>query len=440
MKRDGGTLRTGELGLFSATALVMASMIGTGLFTTSGFLLADLKSPAGVLMVWLAGGVIAMLGALSYGALARRIPESGGEYLFLSRTLHPAAGYMAGWISLLVGFSAPLAAAAYAFGQYSQLWWPVCPSKLSGTLLILLCSTVHMAHVGRGALAQNAAVILKVLGIFVFAGLALTRLHSVGLHRLPPVSIGTYAVSLMWVSFSYSGWNAAVYLASEIRDPERNLPRALVLGTGLVTVLYLGVNTIFLYSASYNVLAGKAEIGRLSAEALGGPAWAQATVTLVAVILVSSVSAQVMAGPRVYAKMAEDGFLPRQLTQGDGPPRRSIVLQSLLSLALLWSTQFQWLLTYIGFTLGLCTAATTLGMIRLRLKEGDRLLVPGWPWAPSLFLLGTITTTTLSVLNKPQASLAGLATLGAAWLGWRFTTGRRTAHSHPAAQLVFPTG
>ena len=151
-----------QLGLMSATALVVASMVGTGVFTTSGFLLADLRSPLRVLLIWAGGGLLASLGALSYGALARRIPESGGEYLFLSRTLHPAAGYMAGWISLLVGFSAPLAFAAFAFGEYSKPWWPSCPPRLSGTLLVLVLSAVHAAHVKRGAWVQNAAVLVKV--------------------------------------------------------------------------------------------------------------------------------------------------------------------------------------------------------------------------------------------------------------------------------------
>jgi basic amino acid/polyamine antiporter, APA family len=158
------------IGLFSATCLVVASMIGTGVFTTSGYLLRSLQSPGRVLLVWLAGGVLAMLGALSYGALARQMPQSGGEYLFLSRTIHPSAGYVAGWLSLFVGFSAPAACAAFAFGQYVGLWWPGCSPKWSGTMLILLLTAIHTAHVKRGAFVQNGAVVLKVLVLLVFTG------------------------------------------------------------------------------------------------------------------------------------------------------------------------------------------------------------------------------------------------------------------------------
>lgn len=421
-----------QLGLMSATALVVASTIGTGVFTTSGFLLADLRSPVRVLLVWLGGGILAGLGALSYGALARRIPESGGEYVFLSRTLHPAAGYVAGWVSMLVGFSAPLAFAAFAFGEYSKPWWPAVSPKLSGTLLMLFFSLVHAAHVERGAWFQNLTVVLKVVLIVGFVGLALPRIETPPLGAVPDVAISAFAVSLMWVSFSYSGWNAAIYIAGEVREPERTLPRALLLGTILVMVLYLAVNTVFVYSTTLEELAGKPEVGRIAAAALGGPSWANAVTSLVALVLISSVSAQTMAGPRVYAKMAADGFLPRWLMMGEGPPRAAIALQSALALAMLWSASFEWLLTYIGFTLGLSTAATVLGLIRLRLIEGPRLPVPGWPWVPGLFLLGVGTITVLSIIGKPAATVTGLATIAAGWLAWRMQRSSPT----PAAKAV----
>ena len=170
-------VRERPLGLISATALVVANMIGTGVFTTSGFLLAELKSRWAVLAIWLAGGILAALGALSYGALARRLPESGGEYLFLSRTLHPALGFVAGWISLLVGFSAPLAAVAFAFGEYVKPWLPGWPAPLSGSVLLVVFAAVHALHVQRGAWVQNAAVLVKLLLIVFFVGFAATRLQ-----------------------------------------------------------------------------------------------------------------------------------------------------------------------------------------------------------------------------------------------------------------------
>ena len=238
-----------DLSLVSASALVIASMVGSGVFTTSGFLLAELHSPGRVLGAWLAGGAIAMLGALCYGALARRFPESGGEYIFLGRTLHPAAGYLAGWVSLLVGFSAPLAAVSIAFGQYLQAWLPFSSARLTGSALLLVFAAIHAMHVQRGAWVQNCAVLIKLLLIAALLGLSWGRLEPPP--AIPPDSfpIAAFLVSLAWVSFSYSGWNAAIYIAGEIRDPERNLPRAMVVGTALVTVLYLALNALFVYAA-----------------------------------------------------------------------------------------------------------------------------------------------------------------------------------------------
>jgi APA family basic amino acid/polyamine antiporter len=203
----------------------------------------------------------------------------------------------------------------------------------------------------------------------------------------------------VWISFSYSGWNAAVYIGGEITNPERNLPRALLLGTGLVMALYLALNAVFVFAAPMEKLTGQVAVGRIAAEALGGPGWAEAVTALVALALISSVSSLVMAGPRVYACMAEDGDLPSWLATTDGPPRAAIGLQAALGLVLLWTSTFETLLSVIGFTLSLCTAATVLGLMRLRLREGPTLRVPGWPWVPGLFLLGVLLMTALSVVN-----------------------------------------
>jgi APA family basic amino acid/polyamine antiporter len=394
--------------LVSATALVVASMIGVGVFTTSGFSLGALKSPAVVLAAWAVGGVLSTLGALSYGALARRLPESGGEYLFMARTLHPVAGTVAGWISLLVGFSAPLALAAFGFGEYLKLWFPGWPPQLIGTVVVLAFTLIHASHVQGGAWIQNAAVAVKVVLLTAFAGLAATRLHPAPAPPVTDFSFPAFGISLMWISFSYSGWNAAIYVGGEVRDPERNLPRALLLGTGLVTALYLALNAVFVFAAPVAELANKPEIGQVAARALGGEAWAHAITTLVALGLLTSVSSLIMAGPRVSAQMARDRCLPRWLDTAGGPPRMAIVLQSALALLMLWSSTFENLLTVVGFTLSLCTAATVLGLIRLRLREGPRFPVPGWPWVPGLFLLGVLIMAVLAVIERTWPAIQKL--------------------------------
>jgi APA family basic amino acid/polyamine antiporter len=423
---------TRSLGLTTATALVVANMVGTGVFTTSGFLLADLKSPWPVLAVWLIGGVLAALGALSYGALARRLPESGGEYLFLSRTLHPSLGYVAGWISLLVGFSAPLAAAAMAFGTYAGPWFPHVRPELLGTFLITVFSALHGANVRTGAWVQNTAVLFKLILILGFVGFAASRLGAMPLPPPQSAPLALMGVSLVWVSFSYAGWNAAIYIGSEVTNPERNLPRSLMLGTAIVTLIYLALNAVFVFSAPIDQLAGKLEVGRAAATALGGPAWGNAVSALVALVLVSSASSLIMAGPRVYARMAEDRYLPAFLAARNAPPVNAILLQGALALILLWSSTFDQLLTYIGFTLGLSTAATVAGLIRIRLQEGSQLRVPGWPWVPASFLLVTLAITGFAIARRPKESLAGLATILLGLLAWAIAeSSRKRSRSAP---------
>jgi APA family basic amino acid/polyamine antiporter len=416
-----------QLGLLSAAALVVASMFGSGVFTTSGFLLADLHTSGLVLAVWLCGGILAMLGAICYGALARQFPESGGEYLFLTRTLHPAAGYFAGWISLLVGFSAPLAAVALAFGEYTKTWLPEgMPPELTGSCLVAVFTAAHSLHVQRGAWVQNAAVLVKLLLVVVLVAWASAHLRHIDSAPAKDLSAGSFAVALVWVSFSYSGWNAAVYIGSEVRAPGRNLPRAMVLGAGLVVIIYLILNAMFVFAAPVDQLAGKLEIGRTAAMALGGRTLADFATVLIGVALATSASSMIMAGPRVYARMADDGCLPRWFSfPAHGAPHHSILLQSILALVMLWTATFQSLLTYIGFTLGLCTAATVAGLIRLRLRLGQQLRVAGWPMVPAVFLASAVVTSAFTVARKPAESAVGLGTLLLGGLIWFFKSGKR---------------
>lgn len=409
-----------NLGLTSTTGLVIASMIGSGVFSTSGFLLADLGSPWIVLLAWAVGGVQAALGALCYGALARRIPESGGEYCFLSRTLHPAAGYVAGWISLLVGFTAPLAAAAFAFGKYAQPWLGNVSPAFSGSILILLFAILHAVEIRRGAQVQNLAVLINVALIIVFVILAFLQLKPQMVETYSEFSVSAFGVSLVWISYSYSGWNAAVYIGGEVRDPEKNLPKSLLLGTALVAMLYLALNTVFVFSAPLTELRGQLEVGRIAARAIGGSVLEEAVSGIIALVLISSASSLVMAGPRVSAKMAMDGYLPAWLTATHGPPRAAIALQAALAVILLWTSSFEALLTYIGFTLGISTAATVAALLVLRHREGKSVRVPGFPVVPWLFLCGVVAMTAFAIVQKPMECLVGFGTILAGLIAWLF--------------------
>jgi APA family basic amino acid/polyamine antiporter len=421
-----------RLGLTSAAALVIANMIGAGVFTTSGFALADLGRPETVLLAWGIGGLVALCGALSYGALARRIPESGGEYTFLSRTVHPLAGFLAGWVSLLVGFTAPIAAAALGLQAYlaDSLGLSARPEWI-GTTAILIAGLMHGLRLRTGVVLQNAAVGLKLALIGGFVLLGATRSPSQPDSAVLPSAgfeLGAFAVTLVWISFAYSGWNAAVYIAGEVREPERNVHRSLWLATGLVTLVYLALNAVFLYSAPAEALAGKAEIGAIAAEALGGAALRHAVSVLVALALFTSISSMVMAGPRVYARMAEDGLFPRWIGVTGEVPRAAVALQVGLAVLVTWASGLRELLGYIGFTLGISAAATVGGLLALRRREGPlRVPVPGHPWVPGLFIAVTLGAAGFMAARQPLEAGVGLLTVAlgvpAYWL-MRRTSGR----------------
>jgi amino acid transporter len=405
----------------AATALVVANMVGTGVFTTSGILVRILGSPWLVLLTWLLGGVLALLGALCYGALAERIPESGGEYLFLSRTLHPVAAYVGGWLSLIVGFAVPLGALAYAFAEYLQPWLPAGVSpRVVATLLMVGASLLHFGSISFGARVQAAIVIAEVILITLFASFGLGRLYPNGFHTTPvDGNVGKMGLALVIVSFAYLGWNAAVYIGGEVKDPRRNLPRSLILGTSIVTLLYLALNALFVFAAPVEALSGRIDVAHVAAEVVGGTWLAKAVSGLVSLALALCVSALTMTGPQVTARMARDGLLPRRLAGEPGrPPRVALVVQLVLGLVALWTATFERILTYVGFTLGISTIATIVGLCRLRLKEGPAMRVPGWPWVPGVFLAFGIASTGVTVVQRPLEGLVGLATLSVGVLAY----------------------
>ena len=403
--------------MLSATGLVIANMVGVGVFTTSGYLIADLGRPSWVLLAWLVGGMIALCGALSYGALARRMPESGGEYYFLSRALHPLLGFLAGWTSLLAGFTAPIAAAALALDAYSRYAFGVTgPPELIATSTIVIAALMHGVRLSYGVWIQNLAVGLKIILIVAFVAFGASHLPATVSPETAELestfNIGAFAVALVWISFAYSGWNAAVYVGSEVRQPQRTLLWSLVLGTCIVTVAYLALNAIFVNAAPVDQLANRAEIGAIAAQALGGDKLRRIASGLVVLALFTSVSAMLMAGPRVYARMAEDGLFPKRFTSMGDVPTAAVVLQAGLATLVVWMSQLRELLGYIGFTLGLSTILTVIALVSLRWREGpEKVPIPGYPWITLLFLLATLVASGFMLLREPVEALLGLATV-----------------------------
>lgn len=416
MKEPNSQLR--QIGLTGATALVIANMIGVGIFTTTGYLLADMPSRGWVLFAWFIGGVMALLGAVCYGALSQRLPESGGEYFFLSRTIHPSVGYISGWLSLFVGFSAPIAASAYGIGVYLRPWVFGVEPRWVGTFAVLLIALAHGAGVRRGLLMQNLMVGFKLLLLVLFLSWSGYKLEeSVPLPSWD-FQYDTFSVSLVWIFFAYAGWNAVVYIAGEIKEPHRNLSKSMLIGTLAVILLYLALNAVLLWGTDPESIKGKENVASIVAESLGGTRMAGFISFLIVVSLTTSVSAMLMAGPRVYAKMAEDGYLPSFMKSPNPPGCSNMVFQLVVVLLMLWIPRFRDLITYIGFTLGIGTALTVVGLVRLKRKEGASMRVPGWPVIPFLFLLMVLWVTVFSIRNNPFPSFLGLLTLLGGWGAW----------------------
>ena len=429
-----------ELGFFSATVVVVANMIGTGIFTTSGFIIAEISHPWAIQLCWLAGGVFALCGALCYGELGGRFPKAGGEYIYLCEAFGTCLGFLSGWISLIVGFSAPIAAAATAFAVYLMpfategapalwvwRWGDVEVLWFSSTILvacgvILGLTLLHYHSLRIGTRVQNGLTLLKV-GIILFLILAAWVSDRGDLAHFSSGPLGdtlsssNWAVSLIFVSFAYSGWNAAAYLGGEIRAPERNLPRALVSGTVIVTILYMALNGVFLYALSPAQMAGHTDVGALAAAALFGPAAGRWLGIAIAIGLLSVLSAMIMTGPRVYFAMAQDQVFFQtfgRISRLHRTPAASIFLQAGIAIAMVLSATFDQLLIYIGFTLSLSALLTVVGMILLRRRyplPADSYRTFGYPLTPAVFILGNAWIIVFALKSQPVASLFGLATI-----------------------------
>ncbi len=416
-------------GLATLIGLVVANMIGAGVFTTSGFALADLGTPGRVMAAWLVGAVIALAGALSYGALARHMSESGGEYLFLSRALHPAAGFVAGWVSLLAGFSGAIAFAAIAFEAYvrtaaTPTWLPHDAIAIG---VVTLAASAHGLALRLGSIGQNLLVVLKlalILALIVTALVHSPPTRWQGLVGVPavPFEWRAFAQSVMWISLSYSGFNAAVYIAGEARDARRNVPRALLIGTLLVSVLYLALNTIFVCAPPPAAVAGHEDVAARAAQAVGGADFALLVRVVVALALATSVSSMIMAGPRVYARMAADGVLPRIFRLHDGAPTAAIALQAVLAIAVILIAGLEELLSYLGFTLSLSASLTVASLLELRHREGAVAVpVPGYPWVPAIFVAATLGFAGLAALHEPAEPAISFAVVALGLLAWWYT-------------------
>jgi APA family basic amino acid/polyamine antiporter len=410
-------------------------MIGAGIFTTSGLLMAGLNNPLLMIGLWVAGGFIALCGALSYGELGASMPGAGGEYLFLSRIFHPIYGFLSGWVSFVVGFSAPIAASAMGFSEYLcralpglALWTDsagimneVWTRKFISVSVIVLFTIIHYRGIKSGAKVQNILTILKVLLIVVllvagfsssegsFANFSSDRITRPGF-----AGWKTIGLSLMWIMFAYSGWNASTYLGAEIKDPRKTLPLSLIYGTGIVIILYVAINILYVYAINPEQMKDVISVGGLAMGNLFGKPAEVLFSLLIGFALFSSLSAFIIIGPRVYYSMAKDGLFFRSVAKIHprfGVPSNSIILQCIIACILALSGSFEQILTYMGFALGIFPVLTIAGVFILRHTGKSVLKIPGFPLTQIIYIAAGIMMLVLSFLERPGESSIAIATV-----------------------------
>ena len=408
----------------AATSVIIANMIGTGVFTSIGFQLMDIQSTFLLVLLWTVGGIAALCGAATYAELGSALPRSGGEYNFLGRIYHPLAGFISGWISTVIGFAAPIAAVALAFSDYSTAIifgsQPIWIKKIIACLLVLIITLIHVKNKNISGKFQIGFTSIKVFLIIGFCLCAFTITpEPQPISFLPQkddfkiLTSTAFGISLIYVSYAYTGWNAAVYITSELERPQKELPKILLIGTATVMVLYLLLNIAFLYSSPIADLEGKTEIGYIAAVNIFGSNGAVIVGLMLSLLLISTVSAMIIAGPRALQAIGEDfnslSFLSK-VNKSD-IPENAIYFQSIISLIYIFTSSFEKIIIFAGMILALNSFLAILGVFVLRRKEPD-LIRPyktfGYPFVPAFYLIITFIMIAMAAANAPLNALGSI--------------------------------
>jgi basic amino acid/polyamine antiporter, APA family len=402
-----------------ATAIVVADMIGVGVFTSLGFQVKDIPSGFSILLLWIVGGAVALCGVFSYSELGAMFPRSSGEYNFLGRAYHPAFGFLAGWVSATVGFAAPVALAAMAFGEYAKSVVPGAPPMTLAVGMVWLVSLIQLSGVKHSSTFQLVSTILKVILIvaFLLAGFVVGTPQQVSFAptaaSFSQILSAPFAISLVFVMYSFSGWNAATYIIGEMDSPQQSLPRALLAGTLIVMVLYVALNAVFLHTAPMDKLAGQLDVASISGRYIFGEVGGRIVAAMICIGLVSSISAMMWIGPRVMMTMGEDipaiGFFSRK--SRNGAPAYAILFQLAAATVMMLTRSFEAVLDFIQFSLLFCSFFTVLGVIKLRITNPE-LPRPyrawGYPLTPVVFLLVTGFMMYYLLTERPLQALLGM--------------------------------
>ena len=414
-----------EIGLASAMFLVVGNMVGTGIFTTSGLIAQEIGNSPWLVGIWLAGGLLSLTGALCYAQLGARTPRAGGEFAFLYPVYGPLVAFLSGWASLIIGFSGPVAAASLGLAIYLEPYLPLASgppgNQTVATLVLLAVTTLLSLGLKFGTRLHSTVTLLNLGLLAAFTCLVLVNTRKAGvLHELNPAgawdleTLVPVASALVLVMFSYSGWNAAAYIAEEIRDPARNLPRSLLLGTALVTILYVGINLAYLTALPLAQLQGEVAVAQLAASAVL-PSGEWIVTLLILVSILSSVTAMSIAGPRIYFAMSRQRLFPSWLGEvhlQKKIPLKAIWFQSGIALALVWMGTLRQILLFSGFVVILFSAVTVSALLRSPLDPGSSrgawILQRVLPW---IFVLTSLAILASVAFSHPGESLAGVATV-----------------------------
>ena len=415
------------VGFFTACGIVIANIIGTGVFTSLGFQVADIHSGFALLMLWIVGGIAALCGALCYGELSAALPRSGGEYHFLSEIYHPALGFMAGFISATVGFAGPIALAAMAFGKYFHGVFNFGSPILLSFVTVWIVALFHFGNLRLGSAFQNVWTLVKLLLIAALIGAGLLIEEKQPITFLPhaadtmAIFSGAFAVALVYVMYSYSGWNASSYIIGEVKNPERNVPRSLLVGTTIVMAAYVLLNAVFLATAPQDEMRGQLEVGLIAGKHIFGENGGRIVGAVICLGLISAISSMTWIGPRVTMSMGEDHWLLRFLGRknAEGVPANAVLVQLLIVNLLLLTRSFELVVIYIQFALLLCSLLTVIGVVVLRMARPEiarPYRVWLYPIPPIVFAAITVWMMVYLLRSKTTESIAGLGTAIAGFL------------------------
>lgn len=413
----------------TAVAVIVANMIGTGVFTSLGFQLLDIASPFAILMLWIIGGVAALCGALSYAELGTRLPRSGGEYNFLGEIYHPAAGFVSGWISATIGFAAPIAAVAIAFSKYFAAILPRGLTNLQQTgIALALVLSMAVFHARSRRLSGESQTVFTAIKIILLVAFCAAGLFVIPIPQ--PVSFAPqtgdattllspeFAIALIYVSYAYTGWNAATYISGELAKPQRSLPVILITGTMTVATLYVILHVVFLRAAPIDAMQGQVEIGYIAATGIFGENGGRIAGGMLALLLISTVSAMTLAGPRALQAIGDDFDALRWLgtTNKDDVPYNAVMLQSSVAAFFVMTQSFKTIIIFSGSLLAFNSLLAVLGLFVLRRKRPDADIpfrVPVYPLVPAIYLAITAFTLVYVVATEPVTLLAAAVLIAA---------------------------